>query len=57
MNPLEEQIVQRFSHRCPYCDETLVYAGMDLKTGENEIVCPSCRRVFVKVVSEPCGEE
>jgi uncharacterized Zn-finger protein len=57
---LEEQIVQQFSRRCPYCDEILVYDRynrMDLKAGENEIVCPSCKRVFIKVVPDSCGKE
>jgi hypothetical protein len=49
---LEEQVVQKFSHRCPYCDQTISYDEIELKRGENEIECPSCKRIFIKVVSE-----
>jgi uncharacterized Zn-finger protein len=48
---MEEQILQRFSCRCPYCDAPVSYDQFDLKRGENEIRCPSCKRVYIKVVS------
>jgi len=48
----DEQVVQRFRHRCPYCDQPITYEHLDLKTGENPIRCPSCHRTFIKVVSD-----
>lgn len=47
----EEQIVQKFPHRCPYCEEVISYEEMDLKEGENEIECPSCKKKYIKVVT------
>jgi uncharacterized Zn-finger protein len=52
----EDWIVQKFDHRCPYCDQVIVYEGLPLKPGENEITCPSCRKAFIKVVGH-FGEE
>ena len=49
---LEEQIIQKFPHRCPYCDRPISYDQLDLKEGENEIECPSCKRIYVKVVGD-----
>jgi DNA-directed RNA polymerase subunit RPC12/RpoP len=49
---LEEKVIQEFSHRCPYCDHPISYDEIDLKSGENEIECPSCKRIFIKVVSD-----
>ena len=46
----EDYVVQKFDPRCPYCDRVITYEGIDLNPGENEITCPSCRKVFVKVV-------
>ncbi len=46
----EDHIVQKFDPRCPYCDRVMTYEGVDLEPGENEITCPSCGRVFIKVV-------
>jgi DNA-directed RNA polymerase subunit RPC12/RpoP len=48
----DEQIVQTFPHRCPYCDEPIAYDHLDLKKGENPIQCPSCHRKFIKVVPD-----
>jgi transposase-like protein len=48
---LEEQVVQKFPHRCPYCDQIISYEKFDLKVGENEIVCPSCKRTYIKLVA------
>ncbi|MBM4307497.1 MAG: hypothetical protein FJ115_00715 [Deltaproteobacteria bacterium] len=50
---LEEQIVQEFPHRCPYCDQVVSYEDIQLKEGENEIECPSCKRkyIYIKVVA------
>ena len=47
----EEQVIQKFPHRCPYCDQPISYDQFDLRDGENEIRCPSCKRVYIKVVS------
>jgi len=47
----EEQLVQKFSHRCPYCDQPISYDPFDLKVGENVIQCFSCKRIYIKVVS------
>jgi len=49
---IEEQVVQKFSYRCPYCDQPVSYNQLDLKVGENEIQCPSCKRNYIKVVSD-----
>jgi len=46
----EEQVVQVFSYRCPYCDQPVSYEQLDLKIGENEIQCPSCKKAYMKVV-------
>jgi transcription elongation factor Elf1 len=50
---VEEQVVQKFPHGCPYCNHPLSYEKFDLKVGENEIQCLSCKKTFIKVVSEP----
>jgi C4-type Zn-finger protein len=47
---LEEKVVQEFPHRCPYCDQTIFYERFDLKEGENRIQCPSCKKMYIKVV-------
>lgn len=49
---LEEQVIQRFPYRCPYCDQPISYDQFDLQEGENEIRCPFCNRIYIKVVSE-----
>jgi rubrerythrin len=54
---LEEQVIQKFPYRCPYCDEPISYGQFDLKTGENKIQCPSCKRIYIKVVSDLLGNE
>jgi len=48
---LEEQVIQKFSHRCPYCDQPITYGDLDLRPGENEVNCPSCKRTYIKVVA------
>jgi DNA-directed RNA polymerase subunit RPC12/RpoP len=48
----EEQVIQKFPYRCPYCDQPVSYDQFDLKTGENEIQCPSCKKIFIKVVGD-----
>ncbi len=48
---LEEQVVQKFPYRCPYCDQIVSYEKYDLKSGENVIKCPSCKGEYIKVVS------
>ena len=55
-NVLEEKVIQTFPNRCPYCDQPISYDQFDLKVGENEIQCPSCKRNYIKVVSDPLGE-
>jgi ribosomal protein L37AE/L43A len=47
---LEEQMIQKFSYRCPYCEQPVSYDQMDLRAGENEIKCPSCKKEYIKVV-------
>jgi uncharacterized protein YbaR (Trm112 family) len=47
---LEEQIVQAFAYACPYCDQPISYDQFNLKVGENEITCPSCKKKYIKVV-------
>ncbi len=47
----KEQIIQKFPYRCPYCDQTISYDQFDLKIGENEIQCPSCKKIYIKVVA------
>ena len=47
---LEEQIVQKFSYRCPYCDHTITYNDLHLKHGENKVKCPSCKKIYIKIV-------
>jgi hypothetical protein len=49
---IEEQLVQKFPHRCPYCDQPLSYDQFDLKVGENKIQCFSCNKTYIKVVSD-----
>jgi DNA-directed RNA polymerase subunit RPC12/RpoP len=46
----EEQVVQEFPYRCPYCGQPVSYDRLDLKIGENEIQCPSCKKKYIKVV-------
>jgi rubrerythrin len=55
---LEEQVVQEFSHRCPYCGQPISYDEIELEGGENEIECPSCKKIYiyVKGVSADGGE-
>jgi len=47
---LEEQVVQKFPLRCPYCDQPISYDSLDLRDGENEVRCPSCKKMYIKVV-------
>lgn len=49
----EDQVVQKFAYRCPYCDQIVSYDRIDLKVGENEIQCPSCKKIYIKVVPDP----
>ena len=48
---VEEQVVQEFPRRCPYCDQIVSYDDLHLKPGENEIKCLSCKRRYIKVVA------
>ncbi len=50
---LEEQVIQKFIYRCPYCDQPISYDPFDLKVGENEIQCFSCNKIYIKIVSDP----
>ncbi len=47
---LEEQVVQEFPYRCPYCEQEVSYEKIKLKVGENEIECPSCKKKYIKLV-------
>ncbi len=47
-----EEVVQKFPYRCPYCDDVTTYETLSLQPGENKIQCPSCQRIFIKVVSD-----
>jgi DNA-directed RNA polymerase subunit RPC12/RpoP len=49
---LEEQVIQKFPYRCPYCEQPVSYDQFDLKIGENKIECPSCKKIFIKVVGD-----
>src|SRR4030042_589842 len=49
---LEEQVVQEFPYRCPYCEQEVSYEKIKLKVGENEIECPFCKKRYIKVVSD-----
>ena len=49
---LEERVIQEFPYRCPYCDHPISYDRFGLKRGENKIECPSCKKIYIKVVSE-----
>jgi transcription elongation factor Elf1 len=53
---LEEQLVQEFSYRCPYCDQPVSYNQLELKAGENEVQCFSCKKTYTKVVEPPLSE-
>jgi transposase-like protein len=53
---LEEQIVQKFSYRCPYCEQPISYDQFNLKVGENEVKCPSCQRTYIKLVTPSLTE-
>jgi hypothetical protein len=46
----EEQTVQEFPRRCPYCEKVISYENIELKEGENEIECSSCKKKYIKVV-------
>jgi DNA-directed RNA polymerase subunit RPC12/RpoP len=52
----EEKVVQNFPNRCPYCDQPISYDEFDLRIGENKIRCPSCKRMYIKVVLDDEGE-
>ena len=54
---MEERVVQSFPHRCPYCDQPISYDPFDLEEGENRIECPSCKKIFIKVISDSNEEE
>jgi hypothetical protein len=47
---LQQIVVQSLPRRCPYCDQVISYDGIELRPGENPIECPSCHRIFIKVV-------
>jgi len=48
---IEEFVVQQLEPRCPYCDQPISYDRVDLRAGENPITCPSCQKVFFKIIS------
>jgi len=49
---LEEQVIQKFSYRCPYCDHPITYNELHLRPGENEVKCPSCKKTYIKIVPD-----
>ena len=49
---VEDQVIQKFSYRCPYCDQPISYDQFDLREGENEVRCPSCKKMYIKVVGD-----
>jgi hypothetical protein len=51
-----DQVIQEFPRRCPYCGEPVSYDRIALKTGENKILCPSCKKTYIKVVSDSTVE-
>jgi uncharacterized Zn-finger protein len=53
----EEQIVQKFPHRCPYCDQIVSYDQLNLKAGENEVRCLFCQKTYVVIIADDHGEE
>ena len=53
---LEEQVIQKFPYRCPYCDHPIAYDNLHLKPGENEVKCPSCKRVYLKIAPDLSGK-
>jgi hypothetical protein len=55
-NEVQEQMIQVFPQRCPYCDQPISYGQFDLKVGENRIECPSCKKTYIKVVTDSSGE-
>jgi hypothetical protein len=50
---LTEKVIQKFSYRCPYCDQPVSYDEFDLKVGENKIQCLSCKKIYIKMVAPP----
>ena len=48
---LKEQVIEKFPHCCPYCDQPISYDDFHLRQGENEIECPSCKKKYIKVVA------
>jgi len=48
----KEFVIQVLPHRCPYCDQIISYGEIELKMGENPIECPSCRKTFIRIVSD-----
>ena len=49
---VEEQVIQKLAYRCPYCDQPIAYDELLLKPGENEVICPSCNKKYIKVVGD-----
>jgi DNA-directed RNA polymerase subunit RPC12/RpoP len=49
---LEEQVVQKFPYRCPYCDQPVSYDRYDLQEGETPVRCPSCGKTYIRVITE-----
>ena len=57
MMELQEQVLQRLPHRCPYCDEVVFYEQMNLKEGDNLVPCPTCKKTYVKIISKLSEDE
>ena len=52
-----EQTIQKFPYRCPYCDEPISYGPLALKEGENFIQCPTCQKTYIKIVPKASEDE
>ncbi len=50
-------VFQKFPRRCPYCDQIISYDHFELKMGENRIQCPSCGKVYIKVLPDGYEED
>ena len=51
-----EQVIQKLPYRCPYCEQPISYDQSNLKVGENEVICPSCQRTYIKLVAPSLTE-
>jgi hypothetical protein len=47
-----EQVIQKFSYRCPYCEQPISYDQFNLKVGENEVKCLSYIKLVAPLLTE-----